>query len=261
MFTASDTRTMTFMAQASPCITFTGSRLVQMLTDMLDSKVVLSHEQFSEGLGRLVDLSGSLALSSLHGSKARKYFEPSAGSPEATKSLFIRSRKSIVLGISKCFSQELVPERIRLPRPAGDAPIEQSSDFEPYKRFYKAHQADMAARVHGLRVTVRDAMAGFTPELAQLAAFDATLGDSLSSNARHVFTVIPVLLEKRFTDLVAAHQQAFNGQQELIAQSVQPNEWLETFYKEMRDILLAELEVRLQPVLGLVEALNKEVEK
>ena len=34
------------------------------------------------------------------------------------------------------------------------------------------------------------------------------------------------------------------------------NEWLETFRKDMRSVLLAELDVRLQPVEGLLATLR-----
>ena len=37
---------------------------------------------------------------------------------------------------------------------------------------------------------------------------------------------------------------------------LQAGGWLAEFYKDVQELLLAELDVRLQPVLGLLEALN-----
>jgi hypothetical protein len=42
---------------------------------------------------------------------------------------------------------------------------------------------------------------------------------------------------------------------------LQKGEWLDCFIREMQAVLLAELELRLLPVIGLVEALEFEVEK
>ena len=38
---------------------------------------------------------------------------------------------------------------------------------------------------------------------------------------------------------------------------LQPGAWLHTFCQDMRAVLLAELELRLQPVAGLLDALNE----
>ena len=40
-----------------------------------------------------------------------------------------------------------------------------------------------------------------------------------------------------------------------------PGGGLDVFGKEMQEVLLAELEVRLQPVVGLIEAFSNEVKK
>ncbi|HCB41034.1 MAG TPA: DUF3348 domain-containing protein, partial [Gammaproteobacteria bacterium] len=51
-------------------------------------------------------------------------------------------------------------------------------------------------------------------------------------------------------------QRRFN----LLQQQAQPG-WLQQFRKDVQALLLAELDLRLQPVLGLVEALEREVSR
>jgi hypothetical protein len=63
--------------------------------------------------------------------------------------------------------------------------------------------------------------------------------------------------------LRAAHQgeQAGAPQPDDPARWRQPGGWLHRFDKELEAALLAELEVRLQPVTGLMEALRNEGEQ
>jgi len=89
---------------------------------------------------------------------------------------------------------------------------------------------------------------------------------------RKVFAVIPGLLRKRFEHLLheyreleqqrehselSSSQQANNNS----IQSTDTETLLEIFNKkfctETQGLLLAELELRLQPVIGLIEALNQ----
>jgi hypothetical protein len=42
---------------------------------------------------------------------------------------------------------------------------------------------------------------------------------------------------------------------------MQPGGWLANFCRELQGVLLAELDLRLQPTVGLIEALSNEVGK
>ncbi|HSN78880.1 MAG TPA: DUF3348 family protein, partial [Rhodoferax sp.] len=66
------------------------------------------------------------------------------------------------------------------------------------------------------------------------------------------------LLEKRFHQLRNSHQQSLVDPQQAghLAAPLQPAGWLAGFGEEMQTVLLAELDVRLQPALGLIEAFN-----
>ena len=89
-------------------------------------------------------------------------------------------------------------------------------------------------------------------------------GDSFEREARLLYTVSQ-MLEKRFAQALKKHiQQLSNLQAEPTAEgaeapsanAVSPLPWLLPLRQAMRSALQAELDTRLQPVLGLVEAFN-----
>jgi hypothetical protein len=55
-----------------------------------------------------------------------------------------------------------------------------------------------------------------------------------------------------------ARRRADNEQADDPALWMQPGGWLAGFRKELQDALLAELDVRLQPTVGLIEAFSNE---
>lgn len=141
--------------------------------------------------------------------------------------------------------------------PAGDV-----ASHERYKVFYVQQQREIASRLDQLRAAIRAALAARSSRLARLAVLDATLDETLSAATQRLFSEVPGLLARRFQYLYQCHQQAVSGQQgEDLPQSWgQPGGWLEQFAREMQGSLLAELEVRLQPLVGLMEALDEEVD-
>lgn len=111
-------------------------------------------------------------------------------------------------------------------------------------------QRRMALSVEALRGHVRQALAQSTPELAQLAALDAAMEPLLAGREARWLNSLPAFLKARF---VALRQQAADPP------DAAPNDlrWLLTFAHEFEQTLLAELDLRLQPVIGLIESLNE----
>ncbi len=54
------------MTQALPQVSLGSSRLVRFLTDLSVSDTQVSHRQFTERLGQLIDFSDSINLSAAH---------------------------------------------------------------------------------------------------------------------------------------------------------------------------------------------------
>jgi len=236
----------------------TGSRLVRALADLAVSNVKVSHKNFARRLGQLIDLSDSISISRVHGAVGEEAFEPGEQSGEAVKAEFLQVRNTVVGSIIKSFDPDKGVARNRFPRPEEEVPVDGASGYEPYGKFYAAHQRDMEFKTQQLRSHVREAAAGASPELAQLAILDKALGDTLSVHSRKFFAVIPRLLRERFEHLLNSRQMAQDSRHS------NSGTWLDMqalFGREMRGVLLAEVETRLLPAQGLIEAFNSEIDK
>lgn len=114
-------------------------------------------------------------------------------------------------------------------------------------------------------------MSAASTPLARLAALDEALRDTLSVAIRRRLAVIPQLLGQRFDALLREQGERRNDAgpadhaelptAETWEQWRQPGGWLGRFLQDMQGLLLAELELRLLPVLGLIEAVDEEVER
>lgn len=132
-----------------------------------------------------------------------------------------------------------------------------ASDFEPYRRYYAAHQRDMALKVPRLQARVRAVLAGSSQAHQQLAALDEAFATMLSDREDRLLAKLPALMEVRFKHLYQLHQQhpLDVRQTDKPELGLKPGTWLARFGHELQTVLLAELDVRLQPTLGLLEAL------
>jgi hypothetical protein len=105
----------------------------------------------------------------------------------------------------------------------------------------------MEISVDALREHVRQQLAQSTPEMAQLAATDAVMDGLFGLREERLLATVPTFLKARF---VAMRQQA------AAAEPSDDMQWLNRFAAEFEQILLAELDLRLQPVMGLIESLE-----
>ncbi len=122
---------------------------------------------------------------------------------------------------------------------------EDGSDFLPFRRRCFTLQQAMEASIGGLRTQLRAAVARLSPQLAQLAALDAAMASALAPREHAQLALMPVLLDKHFTRLRQAP-----------AATDQDTPWLDTFRQDMRSLLLAERDLRLQPARGLLDTLR-----
>ncbi|HZY18809.1 MAG TPA: DUF3348 family protein [Ramlibacter sp.] len=139
-------------------------------------------------------------------------------------------------------------------------PGEPGSTHAPYRRRHLELQRQMEQMVGALRDHVRQAIGHASPRLRQLAALDAVLEQVLSRREQLLLPAAAAMTERRFEHLRQAHRRALeaSGQPDDPARWRAPGGWLDTFDQDWRQTLLAELELRLEPVVGLVEALNNE---
>jgi len=255
------------MSKAAPQASANRSRLIRLLAELSTVKVDMAQQNLAEQLGRLIDLSDSITLARALGRRPPSAADPCTDSAALIHQDLLDSRERMMRAIARSFAPETGPTRIKVPSSRANAPADKLQTYEPYQRFYVMHQAEMDTGIESLRLRVREGITRFSPELAQLANLDQTLSDSLAMHTRKLFTVIPKLLEQRFQQLLSEHQQfiekqglADDDKNNQPANWLMPGGWLERFYQDMRELLLAEFDVRLQPVLGLLEALNERVD-
>lgn len=133
----------------------------------------------------------------------------------------------------------------------GRSPLDAGLGFSPYRQCYVARQQAMDVAIGPLREQVRAALAAGTPELARLAAVDTVMAQVLSNQERRLLATVPLLLEEHFGRLRAAQASGAGD-----GPGSEDGAWLDLFRQDLQAVLLAELELRLQPVEGLVEALR-----
>jgi hypothetical protein len=115
----------------------------------------------------------------------------------------------------------------------------------------------MELKIAPLRAHTRQVAAKASPRLRQLATLDAVLEQALGGREQKLLAMVPVFLEKRYEQMRRAHE---NGGTSDEPTQGSPARWLGAFAQEWQAVLLAELEIRLQPVMGLVDALHNEIE-
>ena len=241
-----------------PGTNFNSSRLIRFLADLSIVDDGGSKQAFAERLGQWLNFADAITLNAAHGATS-----PSAAPAVrsvATTGLadeFAAARTAWVNSITASCSPLAGETRIKLPPPPTGAAIEALA-YEPYRRFYVAHQGEMELAIRPLRGKARQALARSCPRLGQLASLDAALDQVLGARERQLLATVPLLLEKRFAQLAKAHQQRLAGQPDDPVWSMQPAGWLADFGNELKLVLLAELDLRLQPTVGLIEALSNE---
>jgi hypothetical protein len=265
------------MTRASPRTNFNSSRLIRFLADLSIADAAEPKQEFAERLGQWFDFADAITLHAalnagvVGSSPVRSGGETAVaavvGAGTGTPALAVadelaRVRAALTASITKSCAPGS-EGRIRLPLPKPGVAIGVAADYEPYQRFHVAHQREMEVSIRPLRGKAREALARVSPALRQLATLDAALDRMLGERERRLLATLPAHLERRFGQLFAAHQQRLSEsrQPDDPAQWMQPGAWLADFCTELQQALLAELDLRLQAAVGLIEAFSNEAKK
>ena len=250
------------MTRALTRTPFHSSQLIRILADLALLDAVEPGGAFAEKLGLWVAFRDAITLSAAL--TASPPVTPSGArlvSPAAVRAEFDRVRATLVSAMTKTSSPGVGRTRTELPAPSFDEPLDVATGYESYRRYYLAHQRDMEANIRPLRAKVRGVLLKASPALQQLATLDAALDGILAERESKLLATIPSLLVQRFGQLLKARQQglAETPQADHPDFGIGADGWLTRFRHEFQTVLLAELDVRLQPTLGLVEAFNNEM--
>ena len=246
---------------------FTGSPLVRLLARLTDVDVPDAKPAFAERLSQWLSWTDAISLSAaLNGPAATAPVARAGASTEEGE--FARMRSALVNAVTEDstsapdqgWKSRRAPAR-DTPPPMDTTAADTTISFTPHRSRYFAKQQAMELGIGPLRTRLRAALAGRSPALAQLAAVDAVMEQVLGEQERSLLSTVPVLLEKHFERLRQAHLATLaaiepDNDAQTPAEAATAAPWLAEFRRDMQSVLLAELDLRLQPVEGLLEALR-----
>ncbi|MGO4304439.1 DUF3348 domain-containing protein [Cupriavidus sp. RAF12] len=233
------------MTQVPQRTGFSGPKLLRLLASLTDAGASGAAPPLSAVMSRWLGWTDAIALSAaLNGSPPEVPSEAPArggsgvgigasiGDPAGTHVRAMLTAAITGQGTSS-------DSRRRMPaRPA--TPDAAETDFAVHRQRYIALQQQMERDVAGLRGRLRTALASRTPRAARLAMLDTVMEQVLGTREQAVLAAVPGMLEPHFTRLRDAE-----------------GAWLNVFRRDMQSVLLAELEIRFQPVDALLAALRE----
>jgi hypothetical protein len=243
------------MTRDLPRTNFHSSQLIRCLAELDLLEGAEPAGDFADKLGQWLHFTDAIALSSVLESGNAKVAAQSPVLREATGARltaeYERIRAFMVNSITKSCAGGIT--HIKLPL------VDLEVSYAPYRQFYDAHQRDMELSVEPLRVNLRAALAKASPRLRKLAELDVVMEKFLREREGRLLARVPLLLQKHFDALYAAHQEqlAASGQTDTPAAWMHSGGWLARFCQSLQTLLLACAELRLQPSAGLLEALNQ----
>ena len=216
-----------------------GSRLNNYLSDLGITSPKLTQHNFAERVGELLGLSGSLALSN---APLKVKGTHKVKNDNGVQALFLEQHSQMLQFIANCFDRSDSRKRFQLPI----VTEETEKPMAEFKRFYINVENELAGQVFRLHALIKDAVSDISPSLKQLCTLDTALNETINSNIRKAFNSIPYHVEQRFHYW---QQQIFESFDVAMA----------SFSQELKQLLITELDARLQPTYGLVEAVNEQV--
>ena len=273
------------MTRALPRASLYSASLVRFLTENALLAPARPAEDVGQKLGDWLDFRQAIAL---HGVLNPETSDaPTASLPAHVQRMALIAPEALAQHVDKVRAQlvESITRgapagsgltRIDMPAPVLDEPVEIKTAFEPYRRFVAAHQRQMESTLRSLRAQLRLQLSKRASAGQQLAALDAAFENILAEREAALLAKTSKLLEKRFVQALKAHMQAQTQPATLITETTDatvdatdvsdpnPNHtpksdtssWLVPLRQTIRQALLAELDTRLQPTLGLLEALT-----
>ncbi|MEO5736133.1 MAG: DUF3348 domain-containing protein [Variovorax sp.] len=228
------------MVQVSRRTGVSGSTLVRLLARLTETDVPESKQAFADRLSQWLGWTDAISLSAaLSGSPATAR---SAAAPDASaeRAQCARVRSAAASAIAEDMRGAAMD-------------TDTTTGFSPWRQRYLARQQAMATSIGALRGRLRETLATRSPAMARLAAVDAVMEQVLGAHEHRLLATVPALLEKHFKRLRPADPAPDAPDNN---SGVQPAAWLDAFGQDMQSVLLAELDIRLQPVEGLLEALG-----
>ena len=242
----------------------TGSSFVRTVAALDEVQAPAAPDSFAQRLAHWFDWTHAFSLSAALGDAADRSGVP-AGVPgfggRAALAADERELARVRAALAKAIADAPAggPEPRRIGRPivreltGTVVPTDMPADFATYRQRYTQCQLAMETQIVPLRRRLRTSLAERSPALAKLAELDTVMEQVVGAQERALLATLGARLEPCFDRLRGVPDDA------PIGTPSQPGPWLDRFRQEMRTLLLAELDLRLQPVEGLFEACRKSI--
>ncbi|MFS8931587.1 DUF3348 domain-containing protein [Cupriavidus taiwanensis] len=234
-----------------------GPTLVRLLARLADADAPAPAGSLSSQLSQWLGWADAIALSSALKAQVPAMPPPASGGggTEAQQCARVRAR------LADAIAEDAAPAgRRRGPaRPSAlPDPVDAQVDYAVHRQRYLTLQQTMETSIGSLRGGLRAALSAGTPAMAKLAMVDAVMERVLGAREQSLLGAVPSLLEAHFQRLRQAEAAALEAQAQAQGQpaAVRAGAWLGVFRKDMQSVLLAELEIRWQPIEGLLAALQ-----
>jgi hypothetical protein len=243
------------MVQTAQRATVPGPTFIRQLARMTDVGAAPSQQSLSQRLSQWLDWTHSIALSTALDST------PAAGGGSVSPSVRAEeeecalARAALAKAIADPGTGAAAPAATQAPAAEGDA--DAAIDYAPFRQRYLTLQRSMQSVTGRLRGRLRDRLAEGTADMARLAEVDAVMERALSPREQTLLASVSILLGEHFERLRQAGDTAVPDEP---ASQDQPaaasGAWLDVFRRDMQSLLLAELDLRFQPVEALLAALR-----
>lgn len=240
----------------------TSARLVRVLAELGGADLPEPKQTLGERIGQWLGFNDALSLYSAINADTTVPPQPPGMPPMrdvvTLQNTLNRLRATLTASFTTASSAKPTKPRIELPSQPAIA-ADGVPDFSPYHRYYLAHQRAMAADIGALRARARSVLSSRSAALKRLALLDAVLEQGLATRERDLLAQLPEMLLRRCQDRYRTHQAAPTAGSAIDASPDDArDDWPETLRKDIEELLQAELELRLQPVAGLIAALDEE---
>lgn len=214
--------------------TVRGPTFIRLLARLADVDAPQSNPSLPDRLSQWLSWAHAIALSTaLDGRPSVP--APDAAPDDSAEDECARVRSSLINAIAG-------DRDLALPGQQGGEHAPEAVDYKVFRQRYLTRQRAMLAATGNLRGRLRDMLAQKSVDMARLAEVDAVMELALSPREQKLLAAVPVLLGEHFERLRQAGQAG--------------GAWLDVFRTDMQSVLLAELDVRFQPVEGLLAALR-----
>jgi hypothetical protein len=241
--------------QAPPRTAFGGPTLVRLLARLADANVPASAQTLSDRLSQWLGWTDAIALSTALNANPPAAMGSARPVGRAEEELCASVRSALTKAIANN-GVLAVSRRPRAPRGGSQVmPEAATGDYAAFRQSYLSLQQAMETDIGDLRGRLRAVLAARTSGMARLAVLDAVMERALAARERMLLASVPTLLGVYFERLC----REANADTPTAAADAPPmlsGERLDAFRRDVQSVLLAELEVRFQPVDALLAALR-----